>query len=219
MIEFAPIMPQKMNPDIAEKIKSKSAKLIANLNHVLIAMKGTPSGYNRDSAESKIAIMASLEETLSTISIANDMLTKIMPNPEAMKKGIVSSLPTKLADELVKKFHIPFRTAHKIVGKTVSLVQGDIKNINPETIETAIQEITGKTMSIDQKLIDDVFNIDNALKQYQHAGSAGPKYVYTVNNKLKKEVKTLSIWVNIHKNKCMEVEQDLFNEVDKFING
>lgn len=212
------IMPQKMNPDICEKIKSKSAKLIANLNHVLIAMKGTPSGYNRDSAESKIAIMASLDETLSTISITNDMLVKIMPNPNEMKKGVITSLPTKLADELVKKFQIPFRTAHKIVGKTVGLVQGDIKKINKQTVEIAIKEITGQEIIIEKKLIDDVFNIENALNQYQYIGSAGPKYISKVNKKLEKELKFLSNWTKNQKNKFIKAEQDLYKEVAQFIN-
>ncbi len=212
------IMPQKMNPDIAEKIKSKSAKLIANLNHVLVAMKGTPSGYNRDSAESKIAIMASLEETLSTISITNDMLVKIMPNPDVMKKGVISSLPTKLADELVKKFQIPFRTAHKIVGKTVSLANGNVLKINDKTVEKAIKEITGKEFIIDQKLVKNVFNVSNALKQYQYEGSAGPEYVYKVNKKLEKELKFLSNWTKNQKNKFIKAEQDLYEKVIKFIN-
>lgn len=211
------IMPQKMNPDIAEKIKSKSAKLIANFTHVLVAMKGTPSGYNRDSAESKIAIMASLEETLSTISITNDMLAKVIPNPDAMKKGVISSLPTKLADELVKKFQIPFRTAHKIIGKTIHLAQGDSKQINKQIVETAIKEITGKEIVVDAQLIEDVFTIKNALDQYQYEGSAGPEYVYKINIELEKELTFLSNWNKKQKNTFSKAEQDLYKEVLIFI--
>ncbi|VVA43337.1 Argininosuccinate lyase [Candidatus Roizmanbacteria bacterium] len=212
------IMPQKMNPDICEKIKSKSAKLIANLNHVLIAMKGTTSGYNRDSAESKIATMASLEEALSTILITNGMLSEVISNPGAMKKGVMSSLPTKLADELVKKFGIPFRTAHKIVGKTVALVNGNVQEIKTETVIQAIKEITGKVYPVDHELVESVFDIEKALKQYQYEGAAGPEYVSQVNTKLGKELKTLSLWTKDQKNKAVKVEEELFKEVSKFIN-
>lgn len=211
------IMPQKMNPDICEKIKSKSAKLIANFNHDLIAIKGTPSGYNRDSAEIKIAIMTSLEEALSTISITNSMLSKIIANPEAMKKGVIHSLPTKLADELVKKFGIPFRVAHKIVGKTVDLVNGKIHDISVHAVKKAIKEITGKNYHINVELIQKVFNIDNALDQYQYEGSAGPKFVSIVNDKLSKELEILSNWTIDIKNKSIKAEQELIEEVNKFI--
>lgn len=211
------IMPQKMNPDICEKIKSKSAKLIANLNHDLIAIKGTPSGYNRDSAEIKIAIMASLEESLSTISITNGMLSKIVANPEAMKKGVIPSLPTKLADELVKKFEIPFRIAHKIVGKTVSLANGKIQDVTVNTVKKAIKEITGKDYPVKIELIQKVFNTDNALDQYEYEGSAGPKYITIVNDKLNKELEILSAWTKYLKNKSIKDEQKLLEEVNKFI--
>jgi len=211
------IMPQKMNPDICEKIKSKSAKLIANFNHDLIAIKGTPSGYNRDSAEIKIAIMASLEEALSTISITDGMLSKVIANPKKMKKGVISSLPTKLADELVKKFGIPFRVAHKIVGKTVGLVNGKIQDITANTVKKAIKEITGKNYYVKVELIKKVFNVDNALDQYEYEGSAGPKYVSIVNDKLNKELEILSTWTKSIKNKSIKAEQKLLEEINKFI--
>lgn len=211
------IMPQKMNPDVCEKIKSKSAKLIANLNHVLIAMKGTPSGYNRDSAESKIAIMASLEETLSTISIANDMLTKVVPNPEAMKKGVISSLPTKLADELVEEYQIPFRLSHKIVGKVVSLVNCELTKIKSELVEKAIKETINKNYAVNQKLIDEILNVENALDQYDYIGSPKPYYIFQVNNLLEKEIKQLSQWNKKEKKKFIKAEKDLYQEVINFI--
>ncbi|MFA6532828.1 MAG: argininosuccinate lyase [Patescibacteria group bacterium] len=211
------IMPQKMNPDICEKIKSKSAKLIANFNHDLIAIKGTPSGYNRDSAEIKIAIMASLEEALSTISITNGMLSKIIANSEAMKKGVIPSLPTKLADELVKKFEIPFRVAHKIVGKTVGLVNGKIQDITVNTVKKAIKEITGKDYHVKVELIQKVFNVDNALNQYQYEGSAGPKFVSIINDKLNKELEILSNWTKDIKSKSIKTEHKLIKAVNKFL--
>ncbi|KKP67867.1 MAG: Argininosuccinate lyase [Candidatus Roizmanbacteria bacterium GW2011_GWA2_35_19] len=211
------IMPQKMNPDICEKIKSKSSKLIANLVHDIVAMKGTPSGYNRDSAETKIAIMASLDEALSTIAITNAMISKVVANPEAMKKGVISSLPTKLADELVKKFQVPFRTAHKIVGKTVGLVNGNVQAITVDIVKKAIIEIIGKNLPLSADLVNNVFNVENALDHYEHEGSAGPKYVQKINNKLSKELIILNNWTADQKNKLVESEEKLLDEVYKFI--
>jgi argininosuccinate lyase len=213
------IMPQKVNPDIAEKIKSKSAKLIANFSHVLIALKGTPSGYNRDSAESKIAIMASLEESLNTISIANDLLAKVTPNVESMKNAVIFSLPTKLTDELVKECNIPFRTAHKIVGKTVGLAKSDVSKISSTVVKLVIKELTGRQLNVTQKLIDDVFNVNNALKQYQYEGSPGPEFVSKVNKKLKIKMQMLSKWSQKNNQVFNQAQNKLFQEVNQFINS
>ena len=211
------IMPQKMNPDVAEKIRGKSSKLIANLNHVLIAMKGTSSGYNRDSAESKVAIMASLGETLSTLTIAHDLFETISINPTAMKQGVVTSLSTKLADELVKKFHFSFRTAHKIVGRIISSTQGKIEEITCKSIESTITEIAGKEVTVNKIFIDKVYNIENALMQYQYEGAAGPKYVAKVNMILDKQISSLNIWIKEIKKKFIKAELDLFTVVYDFI--
>ncbi|KKP60416.1 MAG: Argininosuccinate lyase [Candidatus Roizmanbacteria bacterium GW2011_GWA2_34_18] len=211
------IMPQKMNPDIAEKVKSKSAKLIGNLNHVLVAMKGTPSGYNRDSAESKIAIINSLEESLSTVSITCDMLDKIIPNPETMKKATISSLPTKLADKLVEEYQIPFRLSHKIIGKIVGLVKEDLTKINSIIVETAIKEIVNKSFVVNQKLINDTLKVENALNQYDYQGSPKPYFVFQVNNLLEKEANQLSQWGKKEKKKFYQAEKNLYQEVKNFI--
>jgi argininosuccinate lyase len=193
--------------------------MIANLNHDLIAIKGTPSGYNRDSAEVKISIMASIDEALSTISITNEMLSKIVANSEAMKKGVISSLPTKLADELVKKYQIPFRLAHKIVGKTVALVNGNVSEIMSKTIEKAIELIMNKKISIKEDLVKEIFDIENALKQYQYIGAASPKHVSIVNKTLKKEVIKFETWSKNQKKKFISSKTNLLKEVNKFINN
>lgn len=206
------IMPQKKNPDIAEKIRSKSAAIIANLTHVLIAMKGTPSGYNRDSAESKVAMMDSLEQTLNTVSITGEMLSTVIPHPDEMIKGVIDSLPTKLADALVGKFHLPFRTAHKIVGSSVSSVLGELGKITPEVLEKTIMEITGQKLLIDKTFIDGIFNVKNALEQYQYKGSPGPKYVSSVNKELKMTIKSLHGWGTYQKKKFIKTEENIYKE-------
>ena len=210
-------MPQKMNPDIAEKIKSKSAKLIANLNHVMIAIKGTPSGYNRDSAESKIAIIASLEETLTTIIITNGMLTKVIPNPEAMENGVISSLPTKFADKLVEEYQIPFRLSHKIIGKIISFVKGDLTKINNKIVEMIIKDVINKNFVVNQKIIDNSLNAKNALDQYSYQGSPNPYFIFQVNILLEKEIKQLNKWRKNEKNKFNKIEKNLYLEVENFI--
>ena len=43
------IMPQKKNPDIAEKIRGKTGRMYGNLMAMLTIMKGIPLAYNTDS--------------------------------------------------------------------------------------------------------------------------------------------------------------------------
>src|SRR3984885_15443331 len=58
------MMPQKKNPDPLELVRGKSGRAIGHLMALLTAMKGLPSGYNKDLQEDKEAIFDA-EDTLA----------------------------------------------------------------------------------------------------------------------------------------------------------
>ncbi|HMO87162.1 MAG TPA: argininosuccinate lyase, partial [Lacipirellulaceae bacterium] len=47
------IMPQKINPDVLELTRGKTARVIGNLQALLVLVKGLPLAYNRDLQEDK----------------------------------------------------------------------------------------------------------------------------------------------------------------------
>jgi len=66
------IMPAKDECWCCRKNKEvKPLKVLGLFVTTCVAMKGTPSGYNKDSAETKLAILDSLKEVISTVKIAN----------------------------------------------------------------------------------------------------------------------------------------------------
>ncbi len=46
-------MPQKKNPDVAEKMRGKGGRMYGNLMAMLTIMKGIPLAYNTDMSEDK----------------------------------------------------------------------------------------------------------------------------------------------------------------------
>ncbi len=115
------IMPQKKNPDVAELIRGKSAKLVATLTGALVLLKGLPLSYNRDLQEDKEYIFNGLDTVRSSLRLMLVMLRNAKWNTEAMKKSLRGdfSNATDLADDLVRK-GLAFRQAHEVVGKIVS---------------------------------------------------------------------------------------------------
>ncbi len=55
------IMPQKKNPDVMELVRGKSARVIGQLQTLLVLCKGLPLAYNRDLQEDKPAIFDAVE--------------------------------------------------------------------------------------------------------------------------------------------------------------
>jgi len=115
------IMPQKKNPDIAELSRGKSGRTFGNLMSILTIMKGLPLAYNRDMQEDKEALFDSIDTLKAVLPIFEEMIKTMKINQEQMvksvKKGFLTA--TDLAYYLVRR-EVPFREAHKIVGKIVA---------------------------------------------------------------------------------------------------
>jgi argininosuccinate lyase len=119
-------MPQKKNPDIAELIRGKSARVTSNLMHMFGLLKGLPLSYNRDLQEDKIPLFDSLDQTLISIEGVTAMVREMKFNPENMQNSLAKGFATAtdLADYLVSEKGIPFREAHELTGKLVSVCVG-----------------------------------------------------------------------------------------------
>lgn len=114
------IMPQKKNPDMAELIRAKAARLIANTNQSMVMMKGLPLAYSKDMQEDKEGIFESIDTIRAMLKIMAGQIDCLKVNKDKMlaaaKEGYLNA--TDVADYLVGK-NIPFRDAHHISARLV----------------------------------------------------------------------------------------------------
>lgn len=114
------IMPQKKNPDMAELIRSKSARLIGNMNQSFVMMKGLPLAYSKDMQEDKEAIFSSIDTIKMTLEVMTGQISSLTANKEKMLKACKDGYlnATDVADYLVNK-GVSFRDAHHISARLV----------------------------------------------------------------------------------------------------
>jgi len=121
------IMPQKKNPDVAELIRGRTARAVADLTGALVMLKALPLSYNRDLQEDKGFLFDALDTVLSSVPLMQLMLSRAQFRTERMRQAVRGdfSNATDLADYLVRK-GMPFRQAHEVVGRVVQycLMQG-----------------------------------------------------------------------------------------------
>ncbi len=113
------MMPQKKNPDPLELVRGKTGRSIGHLVALLTAMKGLPSGYNKDLQEDKEAIFDAedtLAGCLAAVRAIVDGLTLNRAEAETAATGML--LATDVADYLVRR-GLPFRRAHEVTGALV----------------------------------------------------------------------------------------------------
>ena len=114
------IMPQKKNPDAAELIRGKTARVYGDLVALCALMKALPLAYNRDLQEDKEQVF----DASDTLQLCLDVMARMIPairfNSEAMARALREGFmeATDLADYLAAK-GAPFREAHEIVGQLV----------------------------------------------------------------------------------------------------
>lgn len=116
------MMPQKKNPDVAELVRGRSARVIGQAVALLVLEKGLPLGYNRDLQEDKPSLFDAIETTmLSLEALAGAIATasfRADRMAQALRHGYVGA--TELADYLATK-GVPFREAHEVIGRLVKL--------------------------------------------------------------------------------------------------
>lgn len=167
------IMPQKVNPDVLELIRGKTARVIGNLQTLLVLTKGLPLAYNRDLQEDKLPIFDSFDTIEAVLTLAAPLVEGATLNRESIRSRLDQGYldATTLMEYLILK-GIPQRTAHGIVGRLVRLAMD--KKV--PLAELSLKEFNETSDGFDEN----VFNIlgsENAVTAMQSYGSTSPKEV------------------------------------------
>ena len=119
------IMPQKRNPDAAELIRAKPGRIMGAFTALAVMMKGLPLTYSKDMQEDKEQTFDALDNMMLAIAAMAGMVRDMEPNKDVMLAAANSgfSTATDLADWLVQKLKMPFREAHHITGRIVTLAE------------------------------------------------------------------------------------------------
>ncbi|MBN2799881.1 MAG: argininosuccinate lyase [Deltaproteobacteria bacterium] len=115
------IMPQKRNPDAAELVRGKAARVYGDLQALLVMTKALPLAYNRDLQEDKAALFDAVNTTLASTSVMAGMWESLTVNRARYTSELAGDflLATEIADWLVNR-GLPFRDAHRVSGKLVA---------------------------------------------------------------------------------------------------
>jgi argininosuccinate lyase len=115
------IMPQKKNPDAAELVRGKTARVIGHLTALLVLMKAQPLAYNKDNQEDKEPLFDTVDTLADCLAIMTELVeTGLAPVPARMRAAASEGFATAtdLADYLARK-GVPFRDAHEAVAQAV----------------------------------------------------------------------------------------------------
>ena len=115
------IMPNKKNPDPAELVRGRAARVIGAVTASLTLLKGLPLAYQRDLQEDKAPLFDAVAVYEASLGVLAGMLVTLHVDRDRMRAATDEgyTTATAVADALVRR-GIPFRVAHHVVGSLVA---------------------------------------------------------------------------------------------------
>ncbi|MFB4203268.1 argininosuccinate lyase [Arhodomonas sp. KWT2] len=167
------IMPQKKNPDVAELVRGKTARVHGALQAMLTLMKGQPLAYNRDNQEDKEPLFDAADTVIASLRAFADMVPNLAVKRdntrEAARRGFATA--TDLADYLVRR-GVPFRDAHEIVGRAV---RHGVES-GRDLAEMSLGELQGFSDAIGEDVFE-VLTLEGSVAARDHTGGTAPAQV------------------------------------------
>jgi len=116
------LMPQKINPDLAELVRGRTGRTIGAWVTLMTVVKGLPLAYNKDLQETQEPLYDTVETLEASLEVMRGMIASTTFDPERMRIVIGAGhlMATELADYLVTK-GVAFREAHDIAGHLVRI--------------------------------------------------------------------------------------------------
>ncbi len=114
------MMPQKLNPDVAELLRGKAGTAIGRLTGLLAVVKGLPLAYDRDLQEDKGPVFAARREVRLGLQALTVLVAGLEVDRERLAAAVADPavLATDAAEALVRD-GVPFREAHEQVAASV----------------------------------------------------------------------------------------------------
>jgi argininosuccinate lyase len=170
------MMPQKKNPEVPEIVRARASHVLGDFVAATAVLRGMPSTYNLDFQEVTPRLWDAVENINSSLKMFAELVPSLRIKSDVSEKGLKTFVAaTELANMLVRKYHVPFRSAHKIIGalvKTLVESRRTFKDATPEIIQKVAKETVGIKLTVKEADIDESVDLKKIVEN--HTVTGGP---------------------------------------------
>jgi len=167
------IMPQKVNPDTLELTRGKSARVMGNLQTLMLLVKNLPLAYNRDLQEDKPPLFDSFDTVMAMLDLAAPIVSGSILQRDSiasrLERGYLDA--TTLMEWMIQK-GVPQRRAHHLVGAIV----GDAMQRDVPLRELPLELLQSHAAEIDETVYE-TLGCKNSVAAFASYGSTAPDQV------------------------------------------
>jgi argininosuccinate lyase len=168
------IMPQKKNPDVLELIRGRCARVIGDLNTLLVLVKALPLAYNRDLQEDKQPLFDAFDTVEACLDLASVVVDGASLREDRIRERLDEGYldATTLMEYLIEQ-GVPQRTAHEVIGRLVGACEA--RGIR-KLADLPLEEFTKAHPRLEPG-VKDRLGVANAVKAFVSYGSTAPREV------------------------------------------
>jgi argininosuccinate lyase len=136
------MMPQKLNPDVAELARGKAGTAIGRLTGLLATVKGLPLAYDSDLGEDKPACFAARRDARRVLGALAVLVRDVRFDEERLEAAAADPalLATDAAEALVAE-GVPFRDAHEEIARSVREGAFDPETTAAESVAARLGDV------------------------------------------------------------------------------
>ena len=214
------IMPQKKNPEVLEIIRARASHVLGDFVASAAAVKSLPSTYNLDFQEITPKLWASIQNVYASLDMLHKLLPKLKVTADVSNKANAHFVAaTELANVLVQKYDVPFRTAHKVVGALVkALIEAKLIFVDatPKMLQKAAKDAVGIKLTVKAEDLKALIDPLALVKACKAKGGPAPTEVKKALDVWKKKwFSTKSDIIQMDK-KLIEAENNLEKTVQSY---
>ena len=207
------LMPQKRNPYALSIVRGAAGVLIGRLTGFLAVVK-SPSARSDNLIFAYGEVPRALDLTLRITRLMTGVVSTLTVNAERMWEELIGgfSQATDLAEYVMGKCGIDYRTAYVVVGHTVrAAAQAGLRgvDITGEMIDAAAVDHTGQQLGLAGADLSPVLDPRQIVLTRRAAGGAAPSAIESMVASCRKAASDLSAEASRRRSRFQTAEADL----------
>jgi argininosuccinate lyase len=175
------IMPQKKNPEILEIIRARASHALGDFVASSAAIKSLPTTYNLDFQEVTPRLWSSTDNLSASLNMFAKLIPGIAVSGDVEGKAAAGFVgATELANLLVRKYSIAFRTSHKIAGALVKSLLDSKKTLSdatPKLVQKVALRAANVKLTVKKQDLLECTNLRKLIETYKVLGGPSPEEV------------------------------------------
>lgn len=215
--------PNLKNPDTLEVIRANCAKIYGRFLETLIIMDSLPSGFNRDTQQTKPALFETINTVEQTLPVFSGILTSLEINKEKMSKGAEINFANApdVSVQIAVKGNVSFREAYKVVKTLIKekYLKNNFSELNPELLIIVSNKVLAKKIALTKSDLEKVSTPKNCVYNRISEGGPSPIQVKIMIKDIEKKVNVFKKEITNKQNNIKKAIVKLEESVKKITNS